>query len=318
LSEKMGRARYLFTAIDYFFLGYFYLVRGLAYVLPPRLLYAIFTGFGYALYYTIPGTRKRVCSNIKAAMPELDDKAIRRIGRESYGELLKDMPDLAIFARYRERIWDEMTVDITEEIDKELAKGKGGICVCAHIGAWAISIGMMAHIGYKGTPILMNPEKALTPRLIKAVEDYADAIGVSSGYIVTGEGSVEEGRKALKLGNVIVITIDVIGSRAVEFFGRPAALGSGVGHFACDTGAPMATGRIMRDKKNPLKHHIAFGLPMEHKLTGDRETDVQIIMQTCAQAIEEQIRETPEQWTQWGALGSWWKRAEKLAQQGKD
>lgn len=316
MSRQMGKARYLLTAIDYFFLGYFCLVRGLARVLPPRFLYAIFAGLGYTIYYLVPGTRNRACSNIKAALPELDDRAVKRIGRSSYGELLKDMPDLVIFARHKERMWSQVEVEGLEPIDVELEKGNGGICICAHVGAWAIAMGMMIGRGYQSTPIIVNPERTLTPRLIKAIEDFADSVDAADGYILTGEGSVEKTTECLKQGKIVVITVDVIGSRVVEFFGRPAALASGIGHFAYETGAPLATGRILRTD-DPLKMHLVFEGPLEVEITGDRDADIQAVMQASARAIERQVRGNPEQWTQWGALGNWWKKAEKLAQQSE-
>lgn len=308
----------LLTVIDFFFLGYFHLTRMLVYVIPPSILYAMYAGLGYALYYMMPGGRKRAYNVISQAMPEVTDpERIRRIARKSASELFKSMLDLTMFARHGDRMARELTIEGLDAVDKLLEKGKGGICIPAHIGGWAIAMGLMARHGYLSTPIVMNPSSTLTPRLIKTVIDFADSIGASNGYIMTGENAIGKSRELVEQGGILVLTVDVVGREIVEMFGRPTALASGAGHFAFETKAPVVPIVIQREKGS-YKFRIIFHEAIDYTITGDRATDVHNILQASMAAIEKQIRLTPEQWTQWSALGRWWSRAEELKKRGKE
>jgi len=316
IKKKMLKP--LLTVIDFFFLGYFHLTRMLVYVLPARVLYAMYAGLGYAFYYMMPGGRKRAYNVISQAMPEVTDpERIRRIARKSAGELFKSMLDLAMFARHGDRMAREVTIEGLDDVDKLLEGGSGGICLAAHIGGWAIAMALMSRQGYLGIPIVMNPSSTLTPRLIRTVIDFADSIGASKGYILTGDDAIRKSRELVEQGGILVITVDVVGREIVEMFGRPAALASGAGHFAFETKAPVVPGFVLRGK-DPYKFHVVFRERVDYSFTGDRDTDVHNIQQLAVEAIERQIRLTPEQWTQWGALGRWWSRAEELEKRAKE
>ena len=308
----------LLTLIDFLFLGFFHLTRLLVYVVPARVLFAVYAGMGYSFYYLMPGARKRAYNVVSKALPEVTDpKRIKYIARKSASELFKSMLDLAMFARHGERIARETEIDGLGAADKLLEKGKGGICVASHIGGWAISMAIMAHHGYLSTPIVMNPKSTLTPRLIKTVIEFSDAIGACDGYIVTGEDAVRKSEELLEKNGILVLTVDVAGRHVAELFGRPAALASGVGRFASETQAPMLAGAVFREK-GTLKYRIVFGDEIHYSLTGDSDTDILSSLQAAATGMEEMIRRAPEQWTQWSALGGWWKRAEELEKRSQE
>lgn len=316
---KKSTIKPIMKIIDVLFLLYFYLTRMLLYVLPPGVLYAIYSGFGYALFYLLPGARKRGCDAVSQAMPELTDpRSIERIARSSSAELYKTMLDLAVFARHGERLGEELIIEGLEFIEQADSLGKGVICIPGHMGAWGIAMGVVARHGYLSTPIVMNPGKTFTPRFIKAIEDFADKIGASDGYIVSGkEDTIRKTQELLKEGRRLVVTVDVEGREIVEMFGRPVPLASGIGHFACDTGAPLLSINVLREK-DPYKLRAVFRKPITYSLSGDRARDVSMVIQAAATAIEKEIRLAPEQWTQWGALGGWWKRAEELQKRSRE
>jgi lauroyl/myristoyl acyltransferase len=303
----------LAAVIDILMLGFLYLTRGLAYVLPLAFLYTIFTWCGYVLYYIVPGARQRLFSIISECMPELTDSEVRHVARSSFGELLRPVVDFPVFARHGDRIMEKMKAEGTENFDELDALGKGVIIVTPHVGGWDVATAIMTHLGYGLTPILVNPSATLTPRAVRAVE----ALGVSLGtdneitHILTGEDSIRRVLELLKKGKRLGLTPDVAGKRVVELFGRPAAVADGTAHFAYDTGAAIIHGYVIRDK---------WGIPcrgiireqIRYDLTGDRETDITTIMQEVMRAVESEIRKMPDQYTQWGAIRMWWQKAEEL------
>jgi len=306
--------------VDVSLLGYFHLLRLLTYVLPPRVLYAIYTGLSFVLYHIIPGTSKRYCRNIAAALPEIKDpKRIKYIARRSYNELFKGMVDLVVFARHGDQVYSELVLEGMDIVEKALALGVGAVCISGHLGGWAISFALEVRHGYVTTPLVINPVKTPTPRFVKAILDFAAALSGEHGdYILTGEDdTISRTQELLNRGGILVSAVDVTGRHIVDFLGKPAAMASGVGHFLIDSGVPVFPGFALREKGDPLRFRGVFREPIEYGLTGDREEDVHAILQACVAAIEKQVRLTPEQWTQWGAVERWWKRAEKLEKHTK-
>jgi lauroyl/myristoyl acyltransferase len=108
-----------------------------------------------------------------------------------------------------------------------------------------------------------------------------------------------------------------MGGTVVSFFGRPAAIASGIAHFACDTGAPILPGYLKR-LEGPLDNELVYCGEIKYELTGDRDRDVETILREVAKKGEEMIRESPEQWIGWFGLRGCRKRAEKILKAEKE
>jgi KDO2-lipid IV(A) lauroyltransferase len=310
---KHSLLRPVASVVDISMLSLIYLTRGLAYVLPVKLLYAIFTYIGYVLYYIVPGARQRLFSTISECMPQLTDDEVRHIARSSYGELMRPMVDFPVFLRHGERLLDQLVEEGYDVMDELDARGKGVIVLTPHVGGWDMATAIMNHYGFEVAPILVNPDATLTPRAVRGVEALGAKLGSDSevSYFIPGGDMVTRATDFIRKGRRLGLTPDVEGKRIVEYFGHPAAVADGTGHFACDTGAAIALGIVVRDEWGvPCRAYI--GYPIEYELTGDCETDITNIMQAVFSAIEREIRKIPDQYTQWGAVGRWWKKAEEL------
>jgi Kdo2-lipid IVA lauroyltransferase/acyltransferase len=313
--------KYLLKVIDIAFLGYFYLVRMLSFILPPRVLYAIYSELSFILYHAVPGTGKRYRRIIAEALPEINDPdRIKYIARRSYTELYMGMVDLAVFARHGNKIARELEIEGLDIAERELRREDGGgIAVAGHLGGWAIAMGIMSYYGYLSTPIVVNPASTPTPRLVRAVVNYGQKIKAADGAIFTGDDATGKTLELLKQPKkILVITGDVMGGTILDLLGKPAAMASGMGHFVMDSGAPMIPVFVLRKKGGPLKFQTVIREKVDYPITGDRDKDIHAIGQAALDAIEKQIRLTPEQWTQWGALERWWNRADKLQKRTKE
>lgn len=304
-------ARQLLKAIDIFFVCSFLLLRMVVRVLPASAVYDIASALGYALYYLIPGARERLFNIVSEAMPELtDSKHIKRIGRSSIIEMYKPMFDLAVYARHRDRMLRDAVLEGLDNLDQADAFGKGVIIQSAHIGGWALAILAARPLGVQATLIAVNPDVLFTPRFARAAYKFVDSLDCGD-LILTGRDSVGQSVELLKQGKRLILAADVIGKEIVDMFGRPAAMANGIGRIACDSGAPVVPFCIFREK-DPLKLSAWFREPIEYKPSDDRASDVNAVMQAITRGVESEIRRAPEQWTQWGALGRWWKKAEEL------
>ena len=98
-----------------------------------------------------------------------------------------------------------------------------------------------------------------------------------------------------------------------DFFGRPPAIASGIAHIACDTGAVIVPGYIKRNER-PLEYQYVAYPEFSYTLTGNREADVESVLNQVIEIGETLVRQAPEQWIGWFGLRGWRRRAEKILQ----
>ena len=73
----------------------------------------------------------------------------------------------------------------------------------------------------------------------------------------------------------------------VDFFGIKAAAGAGLGRFVAKTKCPLVFISITRKNEH---QHIAHFKRLEYQLTGNTETDTQMLTQLYFTELEQQIR----------------------------
>jgi KDO2-lipid IV(A) lauroyltransferase len=303
--------RPLLKAIDISFLCVFLLLRLIAYALPASAVYGIASALGYTLYYLMPGSRECLFNIVTKAMPDLkDSNHIKKIGRSSTIELYKTMFDLAVYARHRDRLIENAVIEGREYVDRADALGKGVIIASVHIGGWPLGIVAAPRMGIEATLIGINPDFTPTPRFVRAAYEFGVSLG-SGELILTGRDTVGQSLEVLKQNKRLIFAADVIGEEIVDMFGLPTAIAGGMGRIACDSGAPIVPVYIFREK-GPWKLRACFREPIQCIPSGDHAGDVKAITQAVMSSVESEIRQVPEQWTQWGALGGWWKKAEEL------
>jgi KDO2-lipid IV(A) lauroyltransferase len=103
--------------------------------------------------------------------------------------------------------------------------------------------------------------------------------------------------KTLQRNEVIALVMDrPSGDNGVEvtFFGEKASLPAGPAAMSLRTGAKIIPGYCI---VQPDRTVVGGMLPpIDYQPTGDRERDVQAITQMLATAMEECIRQYPDQW----------------------
>lgn len=318
-SEK--RIAMIFRIVDATLLGIFNSIRFLARILPPSVLCAAADYIGYAVYHIRRSGRTYLLKTLREALPEVsDEKELEWIAKRAFGAPFRAMLDLVLMERYGDRIMKNYLVpeEAFRSFDGARDGGKGIITVCPHLGAVGVIFSLNARLGRKYTPLVMDPAKTPIPRYLTAMAMLSATLGGDEETPVfwTGGGTIPMVKEHLGKGKGIGITYDMAGGTIVDFFGRPAALASGIAHFACDTGAPILAGFVKRGK-DPLDYRLLWYGEIPYELTGDREADVETILKKVVKAGEDMIREAPEQWIGWFGLRSWRKRAEKMMREAK-
>jgi len=308
------RPKLLFRLLESVFMAQFYVARALSYVLPPRVLRLIPRTLGTAFFYGRPGMRRRLAQKMTDAMPELTDpRELDRMGREVCSCLFMPLFDIFVFARNIDRYMRELRVEGIEILEEAEAEGRGVIFTGPHTGAIGIVHVVLARLGKAYTPIAFNPKDTTMPRYVEALEFCSGMLGcdVEEPVFFVGEDIIPRVKEHLKAGKRIGLTFDIGGSGVVEFFGRPAALATGLAHFAYDSGAPIVNFTLKRGK-GPFDNVLKFYGTTRCDTAADRKSEVLRALQEVVKTGEETIREVPDQWISWFGLWGFWDDAREI------
>ncbi|OFW56844.1 MAG: hypothetical protein A2W01_02125 [Candidatus Solincola sediminis] len=313
------RAPLILRVIDSSLLGIFNFVRFLARFVPPAILVGIANGIGIFLYYIRPGAREYLLATLRESLPEINDEnELKRMAKKIFAGPIVMMLDVIMLERHGEEMDRHITTThdvpaIQATIDGLLAKGKGLIMFSPHIGGIAIVHCMAARFDRAYTPVVLHPSFTPVPRYLGELMGTAEHLGSDPENPVfwVGMDVIPKVQEHLRQGKAIGITYDLQGGTAVDFFGHPTAIASGIAHFACDSGAPILPGYLLRGK-NPLHFSLTLFDPLEYELTGDREADVKRILEMVIKEGERLIRSAPDQWLGWLGMRGWRRKAEKM------
>ncbi len=234
-----------------------------------------------------------VTDNLRQSFPERGEDWVRDTARACYrhlGQLLLELPPLvglkpaAILERTRHHGLDN--------VEQARAQGKGVFLLTGHIGNWewaSVASGLI--LG--GVCMVARPL------------DWPPAEELVKGWrCKTGNIMVPKARSArallrvLKQGGIAAAlldqNVDWYDGEWVDFFGRPACTNKGLALLAMATGAPVLTYHNFRAPDG--SYDAYFGPPIPLVKTGDKLQDVWDNTRNYTKALEEIIRQRPEQW----------------------
>lgn len=241
-----------------------------------------------------PHLSRHAETNLRLALPELDEGGRQRILRGVFDNLGRLLGEISQFPRLnRENISLVVVYEGLENFLAAQAQGRGVILLTGHIGAWELSVYAHSIYGYPMSFLKRNLDNPLVERL---AESYRSRFGNRS---IDKKGSLREVLKTLKSGGVIGILADLNATREegvfVDFFGVPACTTAGVATLAQRTGAAILPGYIVWDAAAGI-HRLHFEKPVEAINTGNQKEDVITNTARCTKVLEEIIRRHPDQW----------------------
>jgi len=217
---------------------------------------------------------------------------IHRLARESFRHAALNFVDTV---RIGVMSPDEiMAVCVPHDLDRALEvvrKKTGVIGLTSHTGCWEM---LGSYLALSGFPVAVIARKLYDPRLDELL--YRSRVGVGARVIARGEDT-RDILRALREGCILGILIDqdtLVKGVFVDFFGRPAHTASAPAALALRYGLPVLPIFTYRDRHH--RHHICVRDCIDMEESGDRERDVTTMTAKCSMAIEEFIREHPEQW----------------------
>lgn len=253
--------------------------------------------------HTLDGKhRERARANLRMVFPDWSESEVRRVARACFAHFGKTGARfLRAPALSRDEVIASVRCDRLQLIHDALGEGKGAILITAHIGNWE----RMAHFfALNGIPLSVIARDAND----QVSNQVVNRTRRSQGFEVYSRSTAARRvLRDLQQNRCVGILPDQNAQEAfVPFFSIPAGTVLGPAMFHLHTGAPILTTFCVEKEDGSYEVKVArLHLP---ERTGNREKDAAAIMERINLAIEQVVREHPEQWL-W--LHDRWRSARK-------
>jgi len=219
-------------------------LTGIAASLPAWLGYAL-ADFATELHFRFfPSRRHAALANLAVILPQAGRKerlAIVRRMMQSYNRMMFEffrLPHLS-----REDLLASVEVSGREHIDQAVARGRGVILCCTHLGNWELAAVVVAHWGYR---LLAVAGVQLNRWLAPAVRESKSELAIQT---VAPEDGFRKLLRALDHNDLVALMVDgdiYNHGVSVDFFGREMRFPAGPGVLAQRTGALIICGYCER------------------------------------------------------------------------
>jgi Kdo2-lipid IVA lauroyltransferase/acyltransferase len=235
-----------------------------------------------------PRLRRVALTNLGFAFPGLDAAEQRKIAGGVFESIARILVALARFPTLdRGNISDWIGYEGLENYQAAKREGRGVLIATAHLGNWELSAfahALMTEPMYVMVRPLDNP---LIDRLVERRRT------LSGNHLIDKRDAARAVMKALRGNGEVGILIDQNTSASegvfIDFFGRRACAGAGFVKLAHRARAPVIPGFALWDSEK--KRYVLRFYP-RLEMTGDILADTQRLHS----AIEEVIRQHPDQW----------------------
>lgn len=224
--------------------------------------------------------------NLQRFLPQLDEPQRRRLLRQMWnnlGRTAAEMPHIN-------------DVSLKRRIEIEGAHhmpppDTPALFFSAHLGNWEL----LPYAAKKhGVPITLVYRKANNPIVDRMIADMR-SVHAGNMFPKGPTGAVKMAR-AIKNGEAIAMLADqkMNDGIAVPFFGVDAMTAPAIAQLSLRYDLPIIPARVVRTEG--ARFLAIVGAPLQIEKSGNKDVDIQNIMQAINTTIEGWIRETPEQW----------------------
>ena len=262
--------------------------------LPKGCAMHIGRGIGILCYHLVKKRRQIASDNLQLAFGDQFTAAQRaEICRASFINVGKTCVEFLRFRKLTpENIWNEVTVEGSENLRTALACGKGAIVFLAHFGNWEL-----LSLVY-GT-LIPNRAKAIAfPLKNELLNTYIWRHREQMSLrLIPRKQAVRETLRALKNNEAVGFFADQNAGPEgvfVDFLGKQASAARGPAVLALKTGAPLLFSLDIRQPDD--RHHVYISAPIQTEPSDDFEQDVERYTTRMLEQLETYIHKYPEQW----------------------
>jgi lauroyl/myristoyl acyltransferase len=256
--------------------------------LPPGLGYFLADALTEAHFRLFPGRRHAALANLAVIMPRATRRERMRVARtmmQSYNRMMFEffrLPHLT-----RDQLLHAIEVTGREHLEQAVARGRGVVITCTHVGNWELAAVVLAQWGYALHAVAgVQLARWLTP----AVRETKSELAIQT---VAPEDGFRKLLRALEHNDLVALMVDGdIFSHGVrvDLFGREVSFPSGPGVLAQRTGALIICGYC--ERLRPGRFRIVMEPPLDPAAFPDTAT----LIDAVARTSERHIREHLDQW----------------------
>lgn len=217
---------------------------------------------------------------------------IRRMACHVIENLMQVPCEMALIPKLRYKdVGDLIRVEGFHHIEAAHKKGKGVLCLTAHIGNWEIIPSVLSLLGDPPASVGRPLEFRAFDLLVSGFRTWHGGSVIPTGH------SMRIILKALKQGSIVGILLD---QRAkwhegvlTDFFGRLACTNKGLALLALKIGAPVVPIFLVRDGS---RFKMCCNSEVRVIRTGYKAKDIEINTQAYTKIVESMVLRYPTQW----------------------
>jgi Kdo2-lipid IVA lauroyltransferase/acyltransferase len=263
-------------------------------LMPRGMALAAGAVLGGVAWHLLPRLRRTGLRNLELAFPAMPAVERERTLRNLYRNLGHQLAEFCQMRRYTpENTRARIRYDGLEHYRAAREKGSGVLIVTAHLGAWELSSFWHSLMGHPMTMVIRRLDNQRVDRLVNGIRC------LHGNKVVHKDDFARGLLSAMHRGETVGILMDTNMTPPqgvfVLFFGVPACTASGLARVAARTGAAVLPG-FMVWEPGEGKYVLRFGAEIPLAQSGDDERDVVENTARFTAAIEQAIRQYPDQW----------------------
>lgn len=245
---------------------------------------------GQLAYYLDIPHRRVVWRNLKFCFPEWSSREVVQFSKRVYqnvGVVALEMLQTA--ALRPDELLERVEIIGSEDLLGALAEKRGVVVVAGHTGGWEMAMLAVA-AGFQGSATVVSRDDPIN----RFSDSVRRRFGINTVY---KKGAFPAMMQALRRAEIVVITIDLSRGKdevEVQFFGKRATMTISAALLALRCRCPVLPALCHRNPDGTLT--LRLGPAFKVNRTGDLRADLQAGSQRMTDAIEEAIRQYPEQW----------------------
>ena len=235
-----------------------------------------------------PARRHAALANLAVMLPRADRRSRLRIVRRmmrSYNRMMFEFFRLPHMTRAD--LLGAVEVRGREHLEQAVARGRGVIITCCHVGNWELAAVVVAHWGYVMHAVAgVQLNRWLSPAVREAKSELAI-------HTISPEDGFRSLLRALEHNEIVALMVDGDVYRhgvSVDFFGRETRFPAGPGVLAQRSGALIVCG--LCERMSPGR----FRIVIEPALDPARFESAAALNAAVAATTERHIRERLDQW----------------------
>ncbi|UCG32766.1 MAG: lysophospholipid acyltransferase family protein [Phycisphaerales bacterium] len=262
---------------------------------PPNLNLVTARVFGWLWFKLMGRHRRRATEHLCAALGDrLSDAQVARMARRSMQQMTMMAMEL-LFTPRRITEWSWPRHIHLKELGPALdvlLDERGAILLTAHFGNWELLGYVLATLGF---PVHAVMRPLDNPYLNEYLEQTRGKRGLKLLY---KKGAMARADDVLESGGALCFIADQDAGRKgifVDFFGRPASTYKSIGLLAIKHRVPVVVGYAKRTSMN-FEYQIRVNRVIHPHEWHDREDELHWLTQEFSRAMEDFVREAPDQY----------------------